>query len=116
MTIAIVAKSMKHGCFVSISDRMISFDDDAQAIDNGVFKDLPLRIPNWNVVFAASSPDFILPIWQRAINSLVHSSFQPSLAQVQHAICAAYTEVLHEYVTREYLTKFGFKSIDEFCK
>jgi hypothetical protein len=116
MTIAIVAKSIRHKCFVSISDRMISFEDEVPAIDNAVFKDLPIRFPNWNMVFAANNPDFVGPIWQAAVASLAKTSYQPSLTQVEDAVCNAYTDVLHKYVTRQYLTKFGFKTIDEFRK
>lgn len=116
MTIAIVAKSSRHKCFVSISDRMISFDDQVPAIDNAVFKDLPIRFPNWNMVFAANNPDFVGPIWQAAVASLAATSYQPSLAQVEDAVCNAYSEVVQKYVTRQYLTKFGFKTIDEFRK
>jgi hypothetical protein len=116
MTIAIVAKSIRHKCFVSISDRMISFEDQVPAIDNAVFKDLPIRFPNWNMVFAANNTDFVGPIWQAAVASLANKSYQPSLAQVEDAVCNAYANVVRKYVTRQFLTKFGLKTIDEFRK
>jgi hypothetical protein len=113
MTIAIVAKSIKHKCFISVSDRMVFFDDQVPAIDNAVIKDLQIRIPNWNMVFSGNT-EFVLPIWQGAVSSLASATYQPSLMQVEEAVCSSYSEVLQKHVTRQYLTKFGFRTIHDF--
>jgi hypothetical protein len=114
MTIAIVAKSVKNRCFISITDRMMSFDGEAPAIDNAVFKDIPIRFNNWNAVFSAHNNDLVTPIWQGAVAHLASTTYQPTLEEVQDAFCRSYTSVLHQYVTREYLSKFGIKNVDDF--
>jgi hypothetical protein len=92
----------------------VFLDDVVPAIDNAIYKDQTIRIPNWKTVFSANDMSFVLPILQQAVNLLASATYQPTVAQVKTAMCQAYSQVFRETVTRGFLSTFGFNSIDEF--
>jgi hypothetical protein len=58
---------------------------------------------------------YVIPILREATQSLVSKGLtQPSASDVEAAMCEAYSRILRSHVAREYLTKFGFDSVDDF--
>jgi hypothetical protein len=115
VTIGIAAKTRYGECIVTVSDRSISFDDAVPSLDSVVSKDWFVG-KRWGTLFAANDTCFALPIIHRANELLVERGQKDSLDDVKAAMCDAYAETRQEYVTRQYLSPFGFKSIDQFRK
>jgi hypothetical protein len=114
VTIAIVAKSAPNGDFVCATDSRLSFDDAVPAIDNAV-KDTFLSA-QWKVTFAAGDTSYIHSILVRTNDLLKERGGDQGYASLRRAICDGYTDVFKERVTREYLTKYGFASVEDFRK
>jgi len=94
---------------------MLSFDDQVPALDNAVSKDILFRVPNWAVAYAADDTSHVIPILREATNILLRKELtQPSASDVEAAMCDAYSRILSGHVAREYLTKFGLGSVDDF--
>jgi hypothetical protein len=113
VTIAIAAKAPDHSCIVTVSDRRISFDDAVPSLDSAVHKDWSIG-GTWGALFAANDTSFAMPIIRRTNELLPALTSRNSLQEVRTAICDAYAHIRNEYVSREYLGAFGFKSVDQF--
>lgn len=113
MTIGIAAKSSGHECIVTVSDRRVSFDDAVPSLDSAVHKDWSIG-RNWGTLFAANDTCFAVPIIRRANQLLIERGHGVGIEEVRAAMCDAYADIRREYVTREFLSKFGITSIEQF--
>lgn len=114
MTIGIAAVSPMDRVIITVSDRMISFGDYTQAIDDGAVKS-PTIAARWGVVWAGYAHD-VWPIIEEVRRRLPNpeKGGDWSHDQIKVAIGDAYAmRFQQEFVSRE-LVKYGYKSIEEF--
>ena len=113
MTVAIAARSADHKYIFTVSDRTLSFGGDAPAVDNAILKDL-IICSGWGALFTADDTSFAIPILRQAGLLLATKNQPGTLTNVSNAMCEAYSLVLEDYITRNFLRKFGFRSVAEF--
>ena len=113
VTIGIAAIAPIERVIVSVSDRMISFGDYTQAIDNGALKS-PTIAEKWGLVWAGYVHE-VWPILEKVRQKLEGPrGTNWSSEKVKTAFNEAYAECFqHEFTTRE-LAKYGYKSVDDF--
>lgn len=113
VTIGIAARTADQKHIITVSDRRLSFGDDAPAADNALLKDLVI-CSGWGALFAGNDASYALPVLRHA-GWLISSQSKPAtLANVRNAMCDAYAHVLDDFVFRTILRKFGFDSLAEF--
>ena len=98
VTIAIVGKTPNDSGFISISDRMLSFDDQVPPVE-GIVKDLTIRTPNWSFVYAADDTALVIPVWRGTCERLRSKgeTFQPSVFELQDTVCDAYSAAISAF-------------------
>jgi hypothetical protein len=122
VTIAIAAISMD-GRIVTVSDRMISYDDIIQAEDDGVLKAQQLA-PGWGTMFAGSDARLFIPVWNAITDRITSIAVdtepgrvpQYTEAQISEAVAKGYQDLFAKEFATRYLTKWGFNSVEEFRK
>ena len=115
VTIGIAARTNNDDCIVTVSDRRISFDDVVPSLDSAFNKNWFIG-HNWGTLCAANDTCFALPIIDLANDLLKARGGSEGVEDVKAAMCDAYAEIRQEYVTRQFLGKYGIKSIDQFRK
>lgn len=113
VTIGIAARSGTDDCIVTVSDRRISFDDAVPSLDAAIQKDWFVG-RNWGTLFAANDTCFAKPIIRLANELLTRRGDKEGIDDIRAAMCDAYAAIRRKHVTREYLSKFGFESIEQF--
>ena len=113
MTIGIAARTNNDDCIVTVSDRRVSFDDHVPSLDSAFTKNWFIG-RNWGTLCAANDTCFLLPIIKRA-NELLKQRGRTRTTRTSKTLCGtAYAEVRQEYVTRQFLGRYGIRSIDQF--
>lgn len=112
MTVAIVAISPLDRIIVSVSDKMISFDDVTQATDDAATKS-PSLTRNWWTAFAGNNINIVWPIIF-AVRERLKDSPEWDASEVKDIFSAAYAARFHAEFVSERLIKYGYKTIEEF--
>jgi len=114
VTVGIVALSQSEGCFVAVTDQMLSYSDVFQAVDQGAKKTLKIA-EDWHMNFAATDVTVVPRIFFAIRSSLRPlSDVRLTTEQVQRAVETAYKEVFHAHFVETHLARFGYSSMDEF--
>jgi hypothetical protein len=112
VTIGIAAKTVDQRHIITVSDRRLSFGDDAPASENAILKDHVIY-NGWGALFAANDTSYAVPILQQAAWILTEKKHEATLLNVRKAMCEAYAAVLNDYISRVVLRKFGFENVQE---
>jgi hypothetical protein len=117
VTIAMAAITTPDGYIVTVSDRMISYDDVTQAVDNATIKAQGIA-KNWGAMFAAADARLFMPIVGKAADRLRNLGEEaPSSADiVKREVAGAYQDIFEAEFTARHLSRLRFRSIDEFRK
>ena len=104
VSICIAAKSLISDTIVSVSDRMLSFDDAAPAIENAVLKDTVVS-PHCRTLFAGDDVSPAHFVIDRAKTQLATTG--ETEAEVRTAIFNALQDETHAHSTAKYLARLG---------
>jgi hypothetical protein len=113
VTIAIAAITIPDGDIVTVSDRMISYDDIAQAEEHAGFKNRQLT-PYFGLMFSATNAALFRPILQNATSRLIAKGLRHSLTCVKQEVCAAYNDIFDREFSGHFLSRLKISNIEEF--
>lgn len=112
VTIVIAAITKPDDVIVCVADRMISFGDSVPAHDNASLK--AYRLSNqWELAWSANNVNLVQPIVDIARKQIndAHQWDGPDAARI---VAEAYSEVLHKEFVATYLSRFGYKTMEQF--
>lgn len=117
VTIAMAAMTTPDGYIVTVSDRMISYDDVTQAVDNAVLKSQSIA-RNWGAMFAAADARLFMPFTRRAIDriSARGDNAHEFVDIVKEEAAAAYQDIFEAEFTARFLSRLRIDSVSEFRK
>jgi hypothetical protein len=114
VTIAIAAITNPDDVIVSVSDQMIPFGDSFPAEDNAVVKAIYLY-DQWTCSFATNRLPMVLPIIQATRNRFKEPlKLQWDGPEAADVMAAAYSEFVHKEFVATHLSRYGYKTIEEF--
>jgi hypothetical protein len=113
VTIAIVAVTQPLGHFVSVTDRMVSYDDILPAEENAVVKDVRLS-RNWSVAFAADDVDDALALVHKIRDPIWPNDLE--VAQLKQHFATCIFDTLQIDFFNRHLGRYGYKSVEHFRK
>jgi hypothetical protein len=112
VTIAIAAITNPDDVIVCVSDRMISFGDAYPADDNAIVKAIRLS-EQWTAAWSTNNVAFILPIVEE-LRRRFDAKIQWDGAEAANELAAVYSETLQREFVAEHLSRFNYKTIDQF--
>jgi hypothetical protein len=114
VTIGIAALNIYDGCFVTVSDRRLSYDDLVEATDDGVNKTWGLG-PTWGALYAANDITPVAPL-MTGINKRLdpHRGGGLTAKVVEEAAREAYHDIVCDQIVTKYLSRFGLRDLAEF--
>lgn len=118
VTIAIAAITEPDGYIVTVSDRMISYDNITQAEDNATLKAQKIG-DRWGAMFAGNDARLFPPLIDKIVARMreAKNAFGTyDLPDVKQAVTGAFQELFQEQFTATHLSRLGIKNIEEFRK
>jgi hypothetical protein len=116
MTIAMAAVTNPEGIIVCVSDRMISYGDFFPAEDNAIVKAIYLY-DQWTCAFATNSLPYVLPIIEetrKRFKGQEPLKLQWDGTEAAAVMAEAYSDFFQKEFVARYLSRFGYKTMDEF--
>jgi len=100
---------------VCVSDRMISWGDHFPADDNAILKAIHLY-DQWTCAFSTNSLNYVLPIVEETRRRFKTNppKLQWDGPEAAATMADAYADFFHREFAAAYLSKFGYKTVEEF--
>ncbi len=116
VTIAMAALT-EEGYIVTVSDRMISYDDITQAEDNAVLKARSIA-DKWGMMFAANDARLFYPIFDKLYDRLrlKGALSNADMNTIKEEAAGAYQDVFDSEFTARFLGRYRIKDISDFRK
>jgi hypothetical protein len=118
VTIAMAAITKPDGYIVTVSDRMISYDNVTQAEDNAALKAAKIA-ERWGIMFSANDARLFMPLTDKIIAKMGKASGNDRtyhLDVVKQCVMEAYQEMFDVEFSAAFLSRLGIPSVREFRK